>query len=772
VQEDFRLIVDLVVVLAAAAGGGLLAALLRQPVLLGYLVAGAIVGPTGLGLVKELIQVETLAQFGAAFLLFALGVEFSFSELKKVQGISLGGGGLQILSTILVTALVSLGVGWVTSPTQGIFLGAILSLSSTAVVLKCLMERNETETPHGRVMLGILVVQDLALGLMLAVLPALDRPSEEIGVAVGIALLKTGLLALGSVIAGIWLIPRLLRLLARTESRELFLLGVVALCLGIALLTEYLGLSIEMGAFIAGLMISEVEYADQTLTYVEPIRDIFASLFFAAVGMLIDPVFIWNNLELILGLVALVFVGKFLIVMPLVRAFRYSLKTSLIVGLGLAQIGEFSFVLASKGQVLGLVSRRVYLLILGTTAVTLVVTPFVLRIVPKLTDWSENVPWLKQLLDGADEPVEVAEHLPTQNHIVVCGYGRVGRNIVRLLQAYKQPVIVIDQSEQSIQHLRDANIPYIYGNAASLRVLEAAGVEQARGLAIALPDPMSTRLCLKRALELAPDIDAVVRATQDKDLELLYQLGAREVVQPEFEASIELSAHLLNGLGVPLPVIQREVQQLRGSRYQEFRPERRPAQVSRELKVAAQDMNSKWYNLPDGSPLVGMTLEETDLRRLTGVSLMAIERKTGEEIDYPDTQTQLAEGDRLLVVGEPSELAAFSELAKGEAAVPGENASCQWLLVPDDSHVIGKTLAELHIRRQFGVLVQAIRREGKFISFPNGASDLQAGDRLLLCGNFHALNQASSWIAPTDPSPVQVPLASPTLSEPVPEEVV
>lgn len=772
-QEDFRLIVDLVVVLAAAAAGGLFAALLRQPVLLGYLVGGAIVGPAGLGLVKELVQVETLAQFGAAFLLFALGVEFSFSELKKVQGISLGGGGLQIISTIAVTTLVSVGVGWVTSPTQGIFLGAILSLSSTAVVLKCLMERNETETSHGRVMLGILVVQDLALGLMLAVLPALDSPSDELGRAVGIALLKTALLAAGSIAVGIWVVPRLLRLLARTESRELFLLGVVALCLGIALLTESLGLSIEMGAFIAGLMISEVEYSDQTLTYVEPIRDIFASLFFAAVGMLIDPVFIWNNLELILGLVTLVFIGKFLIVMPLVRAFRYSLKTSLIVGLGLAQIGEFSFVLASKGQVLGLVSRRVYLLILGTTAVTLVITPFVLRFVPQLFAWAETVPWLKRLLDGSEEPLEIPEHLPTQGHIVVCGYGRVGRNIVQLLLSYKQPVVVIDQSEQRIQQLREDNIPYVYGNAASLHVLEAARVNQARGLAIALSDPMSTRLCLKRALELEPELDAVVRATQDKDLELLYQLGAKEVVQPEFEASIELSAHLLTGLGVPLPVIQREVQQIRSSRYLDFRPERLPEQVSRDLKVAAQDMNSRWYVLPSDSPLVGMTLEETDLRRLTGVSLMAIQRSDGEEIDYPDPLTYLQPDDRLLIVGEPDEIAAFSELAKGEAAVPGGNTSCQWLLVPEASPVAGKTLAELHIRRQFGVLIQAIRREGKFINFPNGSSDLQVGDRLLLCGNFHALNQTSRWIAPTETTEsLLLPITTATLTEPMPEEVL
>lgn len=479
-QEDFRLIIDLVTVLAAAAGGGLLAALLKQPVLLGYLIAGILVGPTGLGLIKEVVQVETLAQFGVAFLLFALGVEFSFSELKKVKEISLGGGGLQIILTITITALVSIATGWVTSPPQGVFLGAILSLSSTAVVLKSLMERNEADAPHGQVMLGILVVQDLALGLMLAVLPALDRPVEEIGIAMGWALLQTMLFAAGAVVAGIWLIPPMLRLLAKTESRELFLLGVCAICLGIALLTEHLGLSIEMGAFVAGLMISEAEYADETLTYVEPIRDIFASLFFVSIGMLIDPTFLWNNLELILGLVALVFVGKFLIVTPLVRLFRYPLKTAIIVGLGLAQIGEFSFVLASEGQALGLVSRRVYLLILGTTAVTLVLTPFVMRAVPKLLDWAESVPWLDRYLTQADVAVVVSEDIPFQNHVVVCGYGRIGSNMVKLLTAMDQPLVVIDQSESRVQKLRDAGIPYIYGSATSLHVLEKAGINQAK----------------------------------------------------------------------------------------------------------------------------------------------------------------------------------------------------------------------------------------------------------------------------------------------------
>jgi monovalent cation:H+ antiporter-2, CPA2 family len=755
VQEDFRLIVDLVLVLSAAAAGGLLASLLRQPVLLGYLLGGMIVGPAGLGLIKEVIQVETLAQFGVAFLLFALGVEFSFAELKKVRAIALGGGGLQIALTIAITVLLCGVTGaWETLPAKGMFLGAILSLSSTAVVLKCLMERNETETPHAQVMLGILVVQDLAVGLMLAVLPALDEPAEALGLAVGAALLKIGLFAAGALAVGIWIVPQILRFLAKTESRELFLLGVVALCLGVALLTEHLGLSIEMGAFVAGLMISEVEYADQTLTYVEPVRDIFATLFFAAIGMLIDPVFLWNNLELILGLVALVLLGKFLIVAPIVRAFRYPLKTAVIAGAGLAQIGEFSFVLASEGQALGLVSRRIYLLILGTTAVTLVVTPFLMRVVPQLLD----LPWIKKYLEEANVPLEVACDIALQNHIVVCGYGRVGRNLVRLFQAQQYPVVVIDQSESRIQQLREAKVPYVYGNCTSLHVLETAGVNKARGMAIALPDPMSTRLSLKRALELAPELDIVVRANNDRDIELLYQLGAREVVQPEFEASLELASRLLTEMGMSARKIQQQAQEIRDRSYLDLRQIRSASEVSRELKLATEDMNSRWYNLPSGSPLVGMTLGEANIRNLTGVSLMAIRRSRGDEVDYPDAQTILTEGDRLLVVGAAEELAAFDDLAKGEAVLPSLNDPCQWIIVPSDSPYVGKKLATLDIRRQYGVLVRAIRRDGKFIRLPGEDLELLAGDRILLCGGFYTLNQIQQILAPETPPPV--PLVS------------
>jgi monovalent cation:H+ antiporter-2, CPA2 family len=768
VQEDFRLIVDLVLVLAAAAAGGLFASLLRQPVILGYLLGGMVVGPTGLGLIKELIQVETLAQFGVAFLLFALGVEFSFAELKRVKVISLGGGGLQMTLTILVTALISLGMGWCTSWPQGIFLGAILSLSSTAVVLKCLMERNEASTPHGQVMLGILVVQDLALGLMLAVLPALHQPVEAIGGAVAQALLRITLFAIAAVIAGKWLIPPLLRFLAKTESRELFLLGVVVLALGIALLTEYLGFSIEMGAFVAGLMVSEVEYADQTLTYVEPLRDIFASLFFVSVGMLIDPLFLWNHLELILGLVSLVLIGKFLIVTPIVKLFGYPLKTALIAGVGLAQIGEFSFVLASAGQTMGLIPHSVYLLIVGTAALTLVLTPFMLRLTPQVLTWAETFPPLQKYFDGSSKPLEISENLPLQNHLVICGYGQVGQNLVRLLQSHNFPVVVIDQSEAVIQECRTLSIPYLYGNAASLHVLEAAGIDRAKAMAIALPDSMSSRLCLKRALELAPDLDIVVRANHDKDIELFYQLGAWEVVQPEFEASLELSSHLLISMGWQINAIGKQMQEIRSSRYLDLRPLGAKGAVSRDLKNALQELNSKWYSLPENSPLIGMTLEDADLRRLTGVSLIAIRREQGAEIDYPDSEAILEEGDRVLLVGEPEEMNTFECLAKGEVTLPEGSTACQWLRLPLHSSVVGQKLSEIDLRRRYGVQIHAIRRDGKFIRWPHGDIDLQGGDRLLLCGNVEELSEVCQWLVPLTTQPL---LKIPVVTTPVTQRV-
>ena len=747
-QEDFRLIIDLVTVLAAAATGGIIAGLCRQPALLGYILGGVIVGPTGLGLIKELIQVETLAQFGAAFLLFALGVEFSFAELKKVQNISLGGGGLQILLTIGATTFIAVAIGWVTTPQQGVFLGSILSLSSTAVVLKCLMEANETETPHGQVMLGMLVVQDLALGLMLAILPALDKPPAEIGEALLQAGIKIALFSAAAIITGIWVVPRFLRLLAQTESRELFLLGVVTLCLAIALLTEQLGLSIEMGAFVAGLMISEVEYADQTLTYVEPLRDVFAALFFAAIGMLIDPLFLWQNWELILGLVGVVLVGKWIIITPILRLFGYPLKTAITVGLGLAQIGEFSFVLASEGQSLGFVSRRVYLLLLGTTAVTLVITPLVLKLTPKLFSWLESFPQLNSWFEDTDEPQEVSIESSLSGHVVICGYGRTGQNILHLIQTQSAPVVVIEQSEASIQKLRELGVAYIYGNAASLHVLTKANLGQAKTMVINLPDGMSTRLCLKRALEIAPDLDIVVRANQFQDIELLYQLGGKEVVQPEFEASLEMSSHLLSKLGLPLAQVQQEILQIRNSHYLELRPNSGIITDKIDVEAATVGMSTKWFNIPVISPLSGMSIEEANIRSLTGITILSIRRENGEELPYPSEDTLLLDGDRCLVVGSADEKIAFKQLVRGKIALPSSSAPCQWVVIAPASMAVGLTLSSLDTNRQYGVKIRALRRAQQLINNPEQQTTvIMAGDRLLLCGGQYPLKKLQQQLA-------------------------
>lgn len=302
------------------------------------------------------------------------------------------------------------------------------------------------------------------------------------------------------------------------------------------------------------------------------------------------------------------------------------------------------------------------------------------------------------------------------------------------------------------------NIPYVYGSCASLHVLEAAGIQEARGMAIALPDPMSSRLSLKRALELSPELDVVVRANNDKNIEVFYQLGAREVVQPEFEASLEMAAHLLTDLGLAPGLIQREMQQIRDRHYLDLRPEQTESEVSRNLEEVTRDLNHRWYTLPTGSPLVGMTLEEADMRYLTGVSLMAIRRTNGKQIDYPGGKTQLEEGDKLLIVGEDGEFAALDEFAKGQAAIPGLNRACQWVAVDSDCPLLGKTLTNLGFQKDFGVQIQAMRRDGKFIKLPEGNIDLQVHDQLLLCGSLSALQQLEQLLAPSMGTPLSVPV--------------
>ncbi|PSB54343.1 cation:proton antiporter [Chamaesiphon polymorphus] len=655
------LIVEMVTVLGAATTVGYLANRLKQPVLLGYLLGGTIVGPTGLKLISLENNIETLSKVGVALLLFTLGIEFSIKELLKVRKIAFGGGSLQIILTILLGGGLAYWTGWVDTLPKAVFLGAALSLSSTAVVLKSLVEGNEVQTTHGQIMLAILVVQDLGLGLMLAVLPVLTQPASAIGLALLGAVLKALLFIAGAIVAGIWLIPVLVRSLARTGSQELFSLGILALCLGIALITSAIGLSIEMGAFVAGLMISNVEYADNALDRVLPMRDVFATLFFASIGVLIDPGFLLANLGTLLGLVTVTLIGKAAIVTGIVKLFGYPLKTALKVGIGINQIGEFSFVLAGVAVSEGLFTQQLYGLTVGTTAATLLITPFLLKATPYLLIWLERLPVIDRLLQ-LDQPFQlVGSEDSLKDHIVVAGFGRVGQTLVRMLYFQGHQILVIDNDEAALQTLRERGIPYLYGDAASPSVLEKANLSAAKSMAIALPDPMSTRLTLNRALGLAPDLDITVRAHDKDEIEVLYQLGAQEVVQPEFEASLEMGAHMLLKLGDSAYAVTQAVNRYRSSRYRDILPERSEYWGAANLEAAIQGLERHWYEIDRSSALAGKSLAQSNIRRLSGATVMAIERDR-QLLRYPAGETVLAQGDRLLVVGNFEEHAAFQSL--------------------------------------------------------------------------------------------------------------
>jgi CPA2 family monovalent cation:H+ antiporter-2 len=570
VAAEHQFVLDLAVALGASAISGFIAHRLRQPALLGYLVSGLLIGPSGFGLLNDVQQIEDLAEIGVAFLLFALGVEFSLAELRRVQKIAVQGSLLQMGLTTLLVLAISLVTGWATSPLQGVFLGFVLALSSTAVVLKILTERGETSAVHGQLMLALLIAQDLALGLMLAFLPALDQPEAFFPVLMA-ATLKFVVFLGGAIAIGRWFVPWLMRTVAATESQELFLLTIIALCLGIAWITASLGLSIEMGAFVAGLMVAEVDYSEQALGRVLPLRDTFACLFFASVGMLIDPQLLIENWIIILELVSVVMLGKALIILPVILRFGYSFKTALMVAVGLNQIGEFSFVLSLQGYGLGLITERQYLLLLGTTAITLVLTPAWINSAPALTRWLRKVPYLRKWLDQMSEPQLLSIPPNITDHVIVAGYGRVGQVLVNILLNQGYSVLVIENSEAAIQKLRHRQIPFVYGDADAEQVLEKTHLVAAKALAIALPDPISTRLLLQRALARAPELDIIARSHTDQEIDFLTQMGAREVVQPEFEAAMELGAHLLRTLGEESDAIQRVLASIRSDRYQSVR---------------------------------------------------------------------------------------------------------------------------------------------------------------------------------------------------------
>jgi Kef-type K+ transport system membrane component KefB len=393
-QQDHRLITDIVIIICAATTGAAIFGALGQQLITGFLLSGSLIGPGGFGLVVELVQVETLAQFGVVFLLFSLGVEFSISKLKHVQNVSILGGSIEVILAMLLCGVLSDFSG---APTkEGIFIGGFLSMSSTTVVVKCLMERDEMSALHGQIILGTLILQDCTIGLLFALLPVLGGSH---GVAEGvISLIQTVITMVFFLVLCIFIsryvIFRFLRVVF-TFSSELFQLVLIAFCLLIAWLSDHIGLSIELGAFIAGVMVSSTTFSEQALTKIEPIRNLFAALFLTSIGMIMNPYFLWVHLDVLFATLLIVIVFKCSLIALVVRAFGYDFRTSFTVGMSLAQVGEFSFVLLSRASAVGLVHRKLYLLLLGSTALSLIATPILFKLSRRILHFGALMRWLK-----------------------------------------------------------------------------------------------------------------------------------------------------------------------------------------------------------------------------------------------------------------------------------------------------------------------------------------------------------------------------------------
>jgi len=542
-------VISIAILLAAALVGGMIAHRLRQPVILGYLVVGVGVGPYALRLVSDLVLIEAAATMGVALLMFTLGLEVSIAQLRQVGKVGLWGGVTQVLITFGLGLIVGITLfGWPVS--QAVLFGLVISLSSTMVCLKILMERGELDSVHGRIMIAVLVLQDIGVVLMVVVMPLLGGVVDDLLLTLTLAIGKAALFIGIAVVLGLWALPWLLGRIGGVRSRELFLLTIMVLCLWAALGTYILGLSVVFGAFVIGLVLRESRFGHRALAEITPLRDIFAALFFVSLGMLLDPRFVLETWRLIAATVAIIILIKFLVVFGIVQLFGYGGRIAFLTGAGLFQIGEFSFILAQAGVNMGIISAQFYSLILASALITMILTPLSISSVSWLCARLTRSPTGRGLVteeicalpdSGLDQEAKLA---------IIAGYGRVGENIAQGLQDAGIPYIVIELDPELISELRRSGIACVYGDASNARVLERVNISKAKALAVTFPDPVAVVTTVKTALTINPRLKIVARVHRTKEAELLKSLGVAELVSPEYEASFRFLERLLHVFGL------------------------------------------------------------------------------------------------------------------------------------------------------------------------------------------------------------------------------
>jgi CPA2 family monovalent cation:H+ antiporter-2 len=653
---------DIAIILVAALLGGFIAQRLRQPLILGYIVAGILVGPhTGGVTVTEIHDIELLAEIGVALLLFALGLEFNFKKLERVRPIAFLGTPIQLLLTIALGYGIGQVFGW--SPYQSLWFGALISLSSTMVILKTLMAQGTLGSLASRIMIGMLIVQDLAVVPMLIILPELQNLERGLP-QLGLAVLRAAVFLLAMIYGGTRVIPAVLKRVAAWNARELFLISVMALGIGIGYVTYLVGLSFAFGAFVAGMVLSESEYSHQALSDIIPLRDVFGMLFFVSVGMLLDPAFLLANLGLVLLVVLLITVGKAVILGGLTRAFGYHGLTPFAVGLGLFQIGEFAFVLARVGLARQAISPDLYALVLATAVMTMVLTPFATRATQPIEQWYRR--WRGA---APPMPMPIPDGEP-HNHIIIAGYGRVGRYTADVLRRLNLPFVVIELDQHLTDQVKTTGVPVIYGDASSPIVLEAAGIHSARLMLVAVSAAIDIELIVRGVRQLNPDLHIVVRAARRAQIEELRAFGIHEIVQPEFEAGLEMVRQSLLHFDIPAVEIERLSDAVRSELYQPFQTLHTDAHLLDRLRRTRRLLDIEWVTIPADSPLVGESIGSAAIRQHTGASIVAVLRDT-ETHHNPGPTLVLNAGDSVAVLGMPEQRSAFYRLlAPGQAGTP------------------------------------------------------------------------------------------------------
>ena len=649
------------VLLASAVGVVVVFRSLNLPPLFGYLIAGVLIGPHALGWVPESEQSHYLAEFGVVFLMFSIGLEFSLPTLFRMRRTVFGLGLLQVLLTVAaaLAACAMIGVDWKIA----IALGGAFALSSTAIVVRMVAERRQLETPHGREILGVLLFQDLAVVPLLIVVPAMSDGGEALATALGIALLKAMvvlvvLLLFGQRVMRIWF-----GVVAKRRSHELFVLNVLLVTLGLAWLTGLAGLSMALGAFLAGMLIAETEYRHQVEEDIKPFRDVLLGLFFVTVGMQLDMHVVADNLALVLLLFLAPVLFKFALVAALSRMFGSSPGTALRSAFALAQAGEFGLVVVTLAVQSSVIDAELAQVVVAAMLLSMLAAPFLIHHSDRLVMRLASSEWMLRSLELHRI---AAESIATERHVVICGYGRTGQRLAHLFEQEEIGYIALDPDPERVREAAAAGEKVVFGDAARRESLIAAGVARASAMVISFADTHAALRILHHVHELNPGLPVIVRTLDDGDLEHLIAAGATEVVPETFESSLMLASHALVLVGVPLKRVLRRIRDVREGRYSLLRGFFHGGTDSPEDPDEAQGPRLHSVAIGARDFAAGRTLKEIDLAPL-GASAAAVRRRD-RRITAPVLETVIAEGDVVVLMGTPEQLAAAEmRLLKGRS---------------------------------------------------------------------------------------------------------